>query len=234
MRISSNDKLIRRRSKIGLYSSLAGMGVLVLGLIFSFQPNYLWVSLLAVIVGFFLAQYGNYHLRRWGRSPRPDQVIALSLKGFDDRYHYYAWSLPAPYVLLTPHGVYSFVTRDQPGVISVHGSRWQSKFNVWRLLTFFGQEGLGNPTEEALAVAGHLSSWIRKNLPDITVDVQPVVLFIDERVQLSVTEPTVPVMEARNLKKWLRGSGKGEGLKSSEYKAIEELFDANVAALTKR
>ena len=35
------------------------------------------------------------------------QIIDESLKGFDDRYHLYAWSLPAPFVLLTPQGLYS-------------------------------------------------------------------------------------------------------------------------------
>ena len=40
-------------------------------------------------LGFLLAQYGNYNLRRYGRSPRPDQILEESMKGFDDRYHLY-------------------------------------------------------------------------------------------------------------------------------------------------
>ena len=105
MQVTTNEKLIRRRSKLGTYASLGGLGVLVAGFVASFQQNLIWVSLIAIVVGFILAQYGNYSLRRWGRSPRPDQIIETALKGFDDRYHYYAWSLQMPYVLLSPQGI---------------------------------------------------------------------------------------------------------------------------------
>ena len=59
----------------------------------------------ALVLGFVLAQFGTYNLRRWGRSPRPDEVLAEGMKGFDDRFHFYAWILPAPFVLLSPQGI---------------------------------------------------------------------------------------------------------------------------------
>ena len=122
-----------------------GLAVLVVGMVASFQPNLFVVSLIAIVIGFLLAQFGNYSLRRWGRSPRPDQVLTNSMKGFDDRYHFYCWSLPRP-TCCSPRGVYTFVTRDQTGQVTVHGSNWKTKFNIGRLLWLFAQEGLGNPT----------------------------------------------------------------------------------------
>jgi hypothetical protein len=184
------------------------------------------VFLIALVAGFLLAQFGNYNLRRWGRSPRPDQVIEIALKGFDDRYHLYSWSLPAPLVLLSPQGVYSFVARDQAGVITVSGSQWRSKFSLGRALLAFAQEGLGNPTNEALEGVSRLGSWIKTDLPDVLVEVQPAVVFINAKAQLEINEPTVPVMDAASLKKWLRGAGKGANLKSADYKALEALFGA--------
>ncbi len=233
MRVTTNDKLIARRRRLGTYASFGGLGVLVLGMLASLQVQYVWYSLIALIGGFLLAQFGNYNLRRWGRSPRPDQVIETALKGFDDRYHFYAWALPEPYVLLSPQGIYSFVTKDQGGEIAVHGSQWRSKLSLGRVLLMFAQEGLGNPTGEALESASRLGAWIKSSLPDVTADVQPVVVFINPRVQLNVTEPTVPVLDAGSLKKWLRGAGKGPGLKSADYKAIEALFDVRAAAASK-
>jgi hypothetical protein len=226
MRISTNNKLIRRRAKYGTYAALGGVVVLAGGMVASFWPQVIWISLIAIIIGFILAQLGNYNLLRFGRTPRPDQVIENALKGFDDRYHYYAWALPAPYVLLTPHGIYSFVTRHHTGQISVNGARWHTKLTLGRVLAFFGQEGLGNPTAEAFETANRLTHWIKSRLPDVAAAVQPAVVFIDERAQLQVTEPTVPVLEAKGVKKWLRGAGKGENLKNADYKALEELFDA--------
>ena len=231
MQVSTNEKLIARRRRIGTYASFGGLGVLLAGMIASFQVQYIWYSLIALVAGFLLAQFGNYNLRRWGRSPRPDQVIETALKGFDDRYHLYSWSLPAPLVLLSPQGVYSFVTRDQAGEITVNGSQWRSKFTIGRALLAFAQEGLGNPSSEALEGASRLASWIKTELPDVAIEVQPAVVFINAKAQLQVDEPTVPVMDAASLKKWLRGSGKGANLKSADYKTLETLFGARAESV---
>lgn len=230
MRVTTNEKFIRRRGRLGMYGSLAGLGVLVVGFVASFQQDLVWVSLLAIALGFVLAQFGNYSLRRWGRSPRPDQVIEAACKGFDDRYHYYAWCLPVPYVLLSPQGVYVFTVRDQGGQVWVNGAQWRSKFTLSRLLLAFAQEGLGNPSSEAEENAARLTGWVKSKLPDLTFEAQPVVVFINDKVQLQVNEPTVPVLEAKGLKKWLRGAGRGTNLKLTDYKALEELFNAEASA----
>ena len=234
MQVSTNEKLIKSRSRLGTYAALGGVVVLIIGMVASMQPQYIWLSLIAIVIGFVLAQFGNYNLRRYGRAPRPDQVIEAALKGFDDRFHYYAWSLPVPYVLLAPHGIYTFVVRDQTGQVTVNGAQWRSKFTVGKLLTIFAQEGLGNPTAEAFDAATRLGNWIKAKLPDVAAAVQPVVIFIDERAQLQITEPTVPVLDAKGLKKWVRGTGKGENLKTADYKALEDLFNANAQAVSRR
>jgi hypothetical protein len=183
----------------------------------------------ALVLGFLLSQYGNYNLRRWGRRPRPDQILETALKGFDDRYHLYSWSLPAPHVLLSPQGIYTLVTRDQTGQVSVTGSRWRTKMTLGRALLIFAQEGLGNPSRDALEQAAKLEQWLQSSLPDFKASVQPAVVFIDERVQLQITDPEVPVLEAKGLKKWLRGAGKAELIKTADYRAVEQLFDGAAA-----
>ncbi len=234
MRVTSNTNLIKRRAKFGTYASLGGIAVLAGGMIASFQPRYVWVSLVALIVGFVLAQYGNYNLRRYGRSPRPDQILEENMKGFDDRYHLYSWALSVPYVLLTPQGLYVFTTRDQTGKITVNGSQWKSGFSLSRALMMFSQEGMGNPTQEATANAGKLTDWIRGKLPDTTVSAQPVIVFLDPRAQLDVTDPVVPVLDPKGIKKWLRGGGKGDNLKQADYRALETLLDETAEAVSKK
>jgi hypothetical protein len=226
MRVSANEKLIKNRRRLGTYTSIAGLGVLVVGMIVSFRGQYVWVSFIALIIGFILAQFGTYNLRQWGRSPRPDQVIETALKGFDDRYHLYAWTLPAPLVLLSPQGIYSFTTKDQTGEITVNGSQWRSKFSLSRVLTLFAQGGMGNPGNEASDNANQVKKWLDEKAPELAAAVQPVVVFIDERAQLTVSEPAVPVLTPAGLKKWMRGAGKGANLKNADYKALETLFDA--------
>ncbi len=235
MRLTTNTKLIRRRSKLGMTASLGGIAILVVGMVVSLNRNqtFVWVSLVALVLGFLLAQFGSYNLRRYGRQPRPDQVLELAMKGFDERYHLYAWSLPAPYVLLGPNGLYTFITRDQTGQVAVTGSTWRTRWSVSRVLMFFAQEGLGNPTQEAQAQVARFNEWLKQKLPGVAVTAQPAIVFIDERAQLQVTEPTIPVLEAKGLKKWLRGGGRGDSLKTADFKALEALFDETAAAAGK-
>ena len=229
MQVSRNETLIKRRSRLGTYATFAGLGVLVAGMVVSFRAQYLWVSMIALLVGFVLSQYGNYNLRRWGHAPRPDQMIENTLKGFDDRYHFYAWELPVPYALLTPQGIYAFITRDQTGKVTNNGAQWRGKMTLGKALTIFAQEGLGNPTSEATDTAARLEKWIKTSLPDLDVTVKPAIIWISERVELDLNDPTVPVLEAKSLKKWLRG-GKGTNMKTADYRAVEELFDSRTTA----
>jgi hypothetical protein len=231
MQVSRNEKMITRRSKMGTYATLGGLGVLVVGMVISFQVQYIWFSMLALLIGFVLSQYGNYNMRRWGRSPRPDQQLETLLKGFDDHYHLYAWTaLPAPYVLLTPQGLYAFTMRDQTGKVNNQGRKWSSKWSAGKILMVFAQEGLGNPTIEAIDTTQRLAKWLNDKLPDVQANIQPAIVWMTERVELDVSEPEVPVVEGKSLKKWLRGTGKGDTLKASDYRAIEALFDEQVPA----
>jgi hypothetical protein len=230
MRVSRNEKFIKRRARLGSYATFGGLGVLMLGMIATFQVNKypwaMWASMGALLVGFLLSQVGSYYMRRWGRTPRADQIVERELKGLDDRFHFYAWALPMPQVLLSPQGLYSIETRDQTGDISVTADRWQSKTGLARVLLAFGQEGLGNPSRDAEANAAWLVSLIQRQLPDNHAPVQPVVVFTNEKARLHIDGPTVPVLDAESLKRWLRGSGKGEPLKTADYRAIEAVLDA--------
>ncbi len=218
---------------MGTYFTLAGMAVLVGGMLSTTRIEWMWLSLAALILGLVLSQFGGYNMRRWGRRPRPDQVIEEGLKGFDDRYRFYAWALPVPYVLLSPQGIVSFVTRDQTGQITNRRDGWRSKFNIGRLLLVFAQEGLGNPTREAEMRAAKLEDWISEQLPGVQIKVQPAIVFINERTELILDEPEVPVLEPKGIKKWVRGLVRTENVKNSDYRAIDELFARQVPAENK-
>jgi hypothetical protein len=69
MQVTTNEKLIKRRGRWGTYAALGGVAVLIVGMIASMQQQYMWISLIAIVLGFLLAQVGNYNLRRYSRSP---------------------------------------------------------------------------------------------------------------------------------------------------------------------
>ncbi len=225
MRIITNDKFIQRRARIGNVASWTGLGVLVAGMVASFQPDYIYISFICLALGFIAANIGTYQLRRFGRRPRPDQVLSRALKGFDDRYTFYAWVLPSPYVLLGPSGLYVFVTRDQSGRVLSEGSRWWQPFRISRIFTALGQEGLGNPTKELLDEIRHMERWLAQHLPEEEQPpVQGAVVFIHPKVQLELKDSTVPVVTPNKLKTWFRSQAKPKGFNEQQRQALERLF----------
>lgn len=230
MHVHLNERMIARRAKIGRYASFIGLAVLLIGMIITFRgPQYLWVSFGCLMIGLIASQVGTYHLRRWGRSPRPDEVLTRSLKGLDRRYHFYGWLLPADYVLLGPAGLFVFVTRDQTGEVEYRHGRWRQPFKWTRLLTIFAQEGLGDPAQEAEAQAARLERFLAERLSDeeaAAVSVQGVVTFLMPGVRLELEdEPDVPVMPVKKLKEYIRSRGKGEKLPAELRERVVRLFE---------
>jgi len=230
MHVHLNDRLIQRRSKIARYSSTAGLIILALGMFAVFRgPQYTWASFTSLLLGLIASQVGMYHMKRWGRSPRPDEVLAGSLKGLDKRYHFYGWLLPTEYVLLGPAGLFVFVVRDQRGEVIYSNGRWKQPFSWTRLLTIFAQEGMGSPEKDTANQIARLRQFIAKKSDDPSLaelPIQGVVVFMLEGVKLNMeAKPEVPVLLAKQLKQHIRGLGKGEKLEASLRRELELLFE---------
>ncbi|MEA3334969.1 MAG: hypothetical protein U9R25_03610 [Chloroflexota bacterium] len=232
MRALVNEQHVQRRAKIGQIASWAGLGVLAIGMVISFRteptdPNYLfWMmgSIGCLLIGFIAANVGSYNVRRFGRSPRPDEILAKELKGFDDRYMLYSWMLPASYVFAGPSGLYTFAVRDQGGEISNTGSRWKQPFSISRFLTAFGREGLGNPTVEAQEEARKMQDYLETHMPDLDEEVQPVALFINPKVNLDLNNPDIPVVVPKGLKALMRQRAKVKRIDKATLDELEKLF----------
>jgi hypothetical protein len=234
MRIVRDDEMIGRRRRIGQVASLVGLGILAAGMaVVFFGPQWgipvdvaVWVPLGTLIVGFVLSQIGLYFTNRWGRRPRPDQLVDQNLKGLGKEYKMYHYVLPAPHVLLTPEGPLVIVVRLDAGVITARGDRWRQKMSAWRVLTFLGREGLGNPTREAQYQVQQVQRLISERAQELVdAPVDGVIAFLAERVTLDVEEAPVPVVRGAKLKGYLR-SRPGKALPRSTYQALEALFDS--------
>jgi len=104
-------------------------------------------------IGIHLGSYfiNRFSRRRWvgnKQLARPDEVFERSLKGMDDKYAYYAFALPATYVVAGPCGVLTFAARSDKGRITGSGDRWREPFSFRRMMTVFAREGLGNPVRD--------------------------------------------------------------------------------------
>jgi hypothetical protein len=227
MRVYNNEPFIRRRALIGKWGSLGGLGILFLGLLISFYERYFYISFACLIVGFLLSQMGTYNAARFTRSPSQHERLERALKGLDDRYVLFNYMLPAAHVLLGPHGLMVFRLKDQPGEIECHGNRWKQKKTALRVLSIFGPEGLGNPTQDVEDEFRMLVRFLEKRgIPLDGVPVEKVVLFLSPAVKLTVEEPTVTVLTAKQLKPYLREPARRKQFRATERKAFQARLEA--------
>ena len=78
MKIVNNEILISRNKKISQIILYAALGLLVIGIIWSVSnptSNQVTFSYIILIPAFILVQISIYMTNRWGRSPRPDEIL---------------------------------------------------------------------------------------------------------------------------------------------------------------
>ena len=225
MKVIINEKLVKRQATIGKWASLIGMGALLAGLVVSYRwPDQMVVSFGCLIVGFMLASVGTYNMNRWVKEPRADQALSKALKGFDNKHFLYHYTLPAAHVLLAPSGLFVFTVKGHHGEIRCEGEKWHHKFNWGRLLLFFGQEGLGNPTREVRGEMERLRRFLDSRLPEADVPIEGLIVFTNPRARLELIDPAVPVVSSNKLKTFLRQLKK-KRIPAEQRKELVEIFE---------
>jgi hypothetical protein len=216
MRTISNEKLIKRNGKIGQYTSMASLVILAVGMFYSFkdtQGSYMVLTFSSLILGFILFQVGNYFLNRWGKSPRPDEIISQSLKGLDDKFTLYHYETDLPHLLVGPAGIIALLPYSQAGTLS-----YDEKKNQWKqrggnfFLKLFAQEGLGRP----IADANDSKELLERYLTKIGVNADQakgssLLVFTNDKVTIEGTGSPVAYVTAGKLKDYLRKKAKEVG-----------------------
>jgi hypothetical protein len=210
------------------------MGILLVGLVIIFwgNPNALLYQLLALAVGWIVSQIGLYLTHRYGRNPRPDEVLDDALKHALSDGRLYHYLLPAPHVLLVPSGVIILHAKYQVGEITAEGDKWKQKGVGLR--KYFGQEGLGNPSKEADRLVSAMANYIRKNAPEVEeVPMAPIIVFTTKNIKnLDVKNADIPAMHYSKLKGFLRQKKDDlPPLPHEEYDALRAAFDKKAAGL---
>ncbi len=266
MKLYRNVTEIRKKETWGRRLSLVGLGVLFVGLLASFVPtwyppeavvendlirffqqNWTWISFAALPLGFIFASFGSYFINRFARRrwpgnktiARPDEIVERSMKGFDDKYAYFAWSLPASHVLVGPGGVMVFAIRSDRGKVTVQGDRWREPFNIGRFFTIFAREGVGNPTLELEEQVRKLRALLAKatptngnggNLQDVPIE--PVALFLNPEMEIKLDAPSIPVVRADQLKEYVRRRGKEAKVSAATMREVTDHLTASAVYQT--
>lgn len=215
MKVVTNLKLIKRNAKIGQYTSVGALVILGIGLYISFKmPDKFVYSLGALLLGFFMSQIGMYYGNRWGRSPRPDEMINKGLKGLGREYTVYHYKTAAAHLLVGPAGVWTIMPYYQSGKIIYEKKRWKSKGGgfLQSYLRLFGQENMGRPEIEAETEIEATRRYLAKILPEGSEipPIRPLLLFTSPKVDLQVVDAPLPAIKPEDLKDFMRDKGKEE------------------------
>ena len=230
MEIHSNERLIKRNARIGQITSIAGLAVLAGGMIISFtRPEMFSISLVALLVGFGLSQVGIYFGNRWGRRPRPDEVLDLALKGLDGRYSIYHYTTPTSHLLVGPAGVWVLMPRHQSGTITYddNKNRWRQKGgNLY--LKIFAQENLGRPDLEVGAEINAITSFLEAKLDEEnTPEVSAILVMTNEKCVIDADNAPIPTLEAKKLKDFIRKTAKGKPISLDLVREIQSSINGN-------
>jgi len=226
MRVFTNHALVRRNHNLGRVLVFLGLGTLAAGFVISFtNPEAVIVVLAAAFVGTLVSQAGITFLNRWGRHPRPDEVIDLALKGLDDRYAIFHYSLGTDHVVAGPSGTYTISARNEEGEIQYEDGRiWQvkPKRGIFRR---GGRSELRNlePDAERQANSAQdaLGRWLDE--PD-GLQVTPITVFVSDAatVQIGPELDHQIFLHRAKLKDWLRRASGGTKLSKSQVREIAE------------
>ena len=207
MKIVSNEKLIKRNKKIGQILTMAALAILGIGLYFSFaQPEMITITFGSLLVGFLLTQVGVYYGNRWGRSPRPDELITANLEGLDNSYVLYHYTAGIPHLLTGPTGVWALVPTPVGGKISYDENkrRFRQKGGNF-YLKLFGQDSIGRPELDAQYAINDLKKSFQKNAGELPLpEPQAVLVFTNPKVEVDVVDSPTPAVAVEKLKDFIR------------------------------
>jgi hypothetical protein len=228
MKVITNDRLIKRNGRLGQVATISGLLVLVGGMFVSFRyPNFAGYAWVALLLGFALSQIGLYFGNRWGRRPRPDELIDQGLKGLNDQYSIYHYMTPVSHLLVGPSGLWVILPYYQVGTIVYEKGRWKQKGGgfMQRYLRAFAQEGVGRPDIEAPSEVQSIIKFLNKRFPDRDhPEVTPALVFTNDKVNLEVEDAPILTLPLKKLKETVRKAAKEKIITSVEIQEINELF----------
>lgn len=205
-------------------ANFIGLVMVFAGLLASFTP---WKSVTIVLIGLGVVMYtiGNRGLSQADREIRFVQQLGEALGSLDDRYRLYSHVLPGDHVLLTPRGIFVLVVKGVEGRVRCYRDKWVHEFSLRRLLRFFTDEPLGNPSKDAQKQVKKMRKYVTELDPQSDVEVQPLVVFANPRVRLETTGATLPVLPLRKLKTFLRKASPKEELRPETLATLTKLLD---------
>jgi hypothetical protein len=228
MKSIKNEKVIKRNSQIGQWTSLAALVVLAAGMYIAFtKPQLFSYSLGALMAGFILSQVGMYFGNRWGRSPRPDEKIDAGLKGLPGDFTVYHYVAPVSHLLVGPAGLWVLLHYHQRGKMTFAKNRWRNSGGgfLQGYMKIFGQEGIGRPELDAESEVFTVKKFLAKYMDEGEIpEINPIMVFTGDDVEIEANDSPIPAMKPKQLKDYLRQKTKEKKMNQTTLEKVKSLF----------
>lgn len=155
MKIFIDQKAVKRNTVIGKILRWISLGCMLVGLIAVFSQEVAENQTLFLIffsimlIGVVISSISSYFTTRFGKSPRPDELIDKSFKGLDDRFHLYHYKFSIPHLMICPAGIWSITPTFIDGEIIFNEtkSNWEHKKSSI-INRFLSKEYFPNPVSD--------------------------------------------------------------------------------------
>lgn len=235
MKIIIDKKSVKRNATIGKILRWVSLGCMLIGLIAVFSedifsnPNLFTIFFSIMIVGVLLSSVSGFFTSRFGKSPRPDELIDKTFKGLDDRFQIFHYRSSIPHLLVGPAGLWSIVPTFIDGEIIYDENKenWTHKRNslVNRLLQ---KEYFPNPSTEYKHHKKELEKILKeKTKTDNNPDLKLLVLLLNKNVSISgiIEKDNILIMPFEKVKDRFRKIAKNINHSDEVYSLLEEILE---------
>lgn len=189
---------------MGRLMMFGGLGASFAAVIIVFlQPSFLGLAFGLMLAGGLFSQLGTAIHNRFGRSPRMDQILDDSLKGFGDTYALFHYFLGTHHTLFTPAGVFALIPRDEQGEVRFESDQWIHKPGKRK----FGRSR--KPLKDLERIAARETKAMKKALTKkfpsrSEIPVGPLLVFIASDTTVNAEGSPTRAAHRKKLKSYLR------------------------------
>jgi len=225
MKLITNHKLIKKNKRISQIVLYIALALLLIGFLVTINNKDLSQTLYAYLIlipAYILVQISIYMANRWGRSPRPDEIVQQSLKGLDDRFILYTYTTKIPFLLIGPAGLLIIKPYHQSGTITYNTDKqkFEQKKGGNFLTRLFGQEGIPDIFKESNYYLQQFDKYKSDLKLDFEIKPKVVNIFYSEKADIQARNAPEATIHADRLKDFIRQQSKPAVLSEDEVKKI--------------
>lgn len=192
MKIYIDEKAVKRNTVIGKILRWISLGCMLIGLLAVFSqevaqnPTMFMVFFSIMLLGVVISSISSYFTTRFGKSPRPDELIDKAFKGLDDRFHLIHYKTSIPHLLISPAGIWSITPTFIDGEIEFNEkkSNWEHKKSSF-LNRFLSKEYFPNPVSDLNLSQKEIVKILQSNKCPIkeNLQIKLLVIFMNKNIK---------------------------------------------------